>query len=334
MLVPPVSPRWLLLLAAACGWFAASSVEAWGQNSPPRGNPPSRYARRYNGQQAGQQGGSPQQPVVRQARRDGRQPAAPFQLTPQQRAQVDTILELWEKESDKIRSYKCPFERWEYDPVFGPGMDIPKTKSDGQLTYMKPDKGSFRIYNVRHYVPPQEPGEQAKWVEKEGEPGEHWVCDGEAVYEYVTPKKQLVVRELPEEMRGKAIADGPLPFLFGAEKEKLKRRYFVRVTRATETEIWLDVFPRHQQDAANYRRVELILDREEFLPAAVQIYLPNDKSRTVYIFKLEEASVNSTVDSLLQFFVQPRTPLGWKKVYQKAPPVDGNAARRRQPLRR
>jgi len=270
--------------------------------------------------------------MIRQARRDERRPSAPFQLTPQQQAQVDTVLSLWEKEGDKIKSYKCPFERWQYDPVFGPGGDVPKTKGDGQLTYMKPDKGSFRISTVRHYVAPSEPDGMPTWEEKDDEAGEHWVCDGKAVYEYDTPKKQLIVRELPEHMQGKAIADGPLPFLFGAKKAKLQQRYFIRVSRVTETALWLDVYPRHQRDAANYQRVELILDREKFLPSAVQVYMPNGKSRTVYIFKLEKASVNSTVDALLQFFVQPRTPLGWKKVYEKAPaPGPGPQAQRVPP---
>ena len=32
-----------------------------------------------------------------------------------------------------------------HDPVFGPGENIPLIKSQGQLTYAKPDKGSFKI---------------------------------------------------------------------------------------------------------------------------------------------------------------------------------------------
>ena len=58
--------------------------------------------------------------------------------------------------------------------------------------------------------------------------GEHWVCDGENVYEYRHDQKQLVVRPIPPAMQGQAIVDGPLPFLFGAEADKLKARYWMR----------------------------------------------------------------------------------------------------------
>ncbi len=58
---------------------------------------------------------------------------------------TNQVLMMWEKQSDRINTYNCAFERWEYDPVFGPGDEIPLTKSHGQLTYAKPDKGSFKI---------------------------------------------------------------------------------------------------------------------------------------------------------------------------------------------
>ena len=251
------------------------------------------------------------------------QPQPPVNLTPQQQAVVDQILALWESQSDKIRNYKCSFERWEYDPVFGPGkdargQDVAKTKSTGQVKYSKPDRGMFKIDEIRHFTPAKQPGVAPTWEVRKGDHPEHWVCDGEAVYEYNLAKKQLIVRHLPPEMRGKAIADGPLPFLFGAEKEKLKRRYYIQMTQSTNTEIWLEAFPKYRQDAANYKKVELILDREKFLPKALRVHLPNGKNHTVYIFG--EATVNSiTEDILPDVFKRPHTPFGWKKVVEEPP---------------
>ena len=283
--------------------FAATSTTAQapqaGRNFPA---PPPQYRVASNSPQASR----------------GPQPArAPFQLTAQQQAFVDQILELWEKESGKIKSYKSSFERWEYDPVFGPGPEIAKTKSLGQIKYAKPDKGMFHVTELLHYVPAAGPEQPASWQPREGETGEHWVCDGEAIFEYAAAKKQLIVMPLPAEMRGQAIANGPLPFLFGAEKDKLKQRYFIRVSQSNEKEIWLEAYPRRAEDAANYQRVELILDRERFLPTAMQIYLPNGKSRTVYIFG--EAKINDPLEVFVGVFQQPRTPLGWTKVVEPIP---------------
>jgi hypothetical protein len=63
--------------------------------------------------------------------------------------------------------------------------------------------------------------------------------------------------------------------------------------------------------------VELILDREKFLPKALAVYLPNGKSRTTYIFG--EAKINDPLELFIGVFQQPRTPLGWTKVVQPIP---------------
>lgn len=239
---------------------------------------------------------------------------APFQLTPQEQARVDQVLQLWEKESQKIKTFRCPFERLEYDPVFlAGGEKTPVTKSRGQLKYAKPDKGLFRIDTITRYN-----AKMGTW-EKSDEAGEYWVCDGKAVYEFNALKKQLIVRELPPELQGKAIADGPLPFLFSADARKLKQRYFIRITNVTDSEIWLQAFPRFQRDAANYRQVELILNREQFLPSALQVHAPNGKNRTVYLFQIAQAKVNDPLERFIGVFQQPRTPYGWKKVVEPAP---------------
>ena len=72
--------------------------------------------------------------------------------------------------------------------------------------------------------PGQQPPQPAKgdWVKQTDAIGEHWVCDGKSVFEYRHDQKQLVERPIPPQLQGKAIVDGPLPFLFGAEAAKLK----------------------------------------------------------------------------------------------------------------
>ena len=242
---------------------------------------------------------------------------APFQLSPVDQQYVDQILQMWENESAKIKTFDCKFERWEYDPVFGPGNDTPSIKSHGQLTYSKPDRGSFKINEIQRYVQ-QDQNQPGEYVLQEHEVGEHWVCDGKAVYEYKHDKKQLVVQALPPQLRGTAIVDGPLPFLFGAEAEKLKSRYWIRVKQSDAATIWLEAFPRGQADAANYHHVEVMLERKTMMPNAIQVHMPNGRSRAVYMF--QDPTVNGTLNQLFgSIFSSPRTPLGWTRVVQEAP---------------
>lgn len=245
----------------------------------------------------------------------------PFQLTPVEQQFVDQILQMWENSSAQIKTFDCRFERWEYDPVFGPGDTIPFIKSYGQLSYSKPDKGSFKIEEIHRYKPanPAAKPKETDWVLQKHEIGEHWVCDGKAIYEYKHDKKQLVVQPLPPGMRGAAIVDGPLPFLFGADAKKLKNRYWIRSKQSDETRIWLEAFPRNQADAANYHHVDVMLDRKTMHPTDIQVHMPNGRSRAVYMF--QEPTVNGKLNQLFgNIFNAPRTPLGWKRVVQQPPP--------------
>ena len=241
----------------------------------------------------------------------------PFQLNQVEQQFVDQILQMWETESAKIKTFNCQFERWEYNLVFGPGSEIPLYKSLGQLSYSKPDKGSFKIEEIRTYK--QESQEQpGDWFLEKQKVGEHWVCDGKATYEYNHEKKQLIVRPIPAQMQGQAIVDGPLPFLFGAEAEKLKRRYWIRSKASNAITIHLEAYPRRQEDAANYQRVEVMLDRKKMMPMAIQVHMPNGQERAVYMFK--DPKVNSQLEKLLAaVFNAPRTPLGWTRLVEEIP---------------
>ena len=277
--------------------------------------------------QAPAQLGQPQQAVA------PAQPAgAPFQLTAVEKQFVDQILVMWEQQSSKIKTFDCEFERWEYSKVWGPSPTIPVTKSMGQLTYSKPDKGSFHIKQIRHWQKKdasQTTLEPSEWVEKKGEVGERWVCDGQAVYQYNHDKKQLEVNPLPPNMRGTAIANGPLPFLFGAKAADLNNRYWIRSKQGNEDTIWLEAYPRRAEDAQNYHHVDIMLNRKTMLPTAMQVHEPNGQSKSVYMFK--EPSVNGTLDKLLgSLFNAPRTPFGWKRVVHELPPQAPQAAQPQQ----
>jgi TIGR03009 family protein len=276
----------------------------------------------------------PQQPPVAQAPNG-------FQLNQIQQAFVDQLLDAWQLESGKIATFKCSFERWEYDLAFGPKpnpQQIPLNKSRGELSYQRPDKGSFQITQINVFQQQSQPAgqqpaapAQGNWVNHPQAIGEHWVCDGKSVFEYRHDQKQLVERPIPPQFQGQAIADGPLPFLFGAEAAKLKARYWMRIQdQPNRDEIWLIARPRHQAQAADFSEVEVILDRQRLLPKAMQVHFPTG-NRHVYMFDVANAKVNGALDRIQALFARPRTPGGWKRVVEQMPVEQ--AAQPTQPAR-
>lgn len=263
------------------------------------------------GQQSGQAGLGTQQRLPM---------GLPFQLTAVEKQFVDQILLMWENESAKIKTFNSRFELWEFNQTFGPGGDIPFIKSIGQLSYSKPDKGSFKIGEVYRYQPkdPKSKPKPEDWVRDKEAVGAHWVCDGKAYFEYKHRAKQLVVTPLPPHLQGEAIVNGPLPFLFGAKADDLNRRYWIRSKQSDPATIWLEAYPRTQADAVNYHHVEIMLDRKTMQPKAIQVHTPNNKDRKMYMF--DKPTVNGRMDALFgSLFSAPRTPFGWKRVVQELP---------------
>lgn len=255
---------------------------------------PQQQALQPQGQAPGQRVAAPgaQSPVAARA---------PFQLTPQETAQLDLVLRQWELQSDQVKTLTTTFQRDEFDPVFKTSK-----RTTGELKFKKPDKGVYRI------------------DAEEDEEGEHWICDGQSIYEYDAKQKLVVERKLPPALQGKAIVDGPLPFIFGAKADKLRARYFMRLARAPSREeherrieageIWLEAYPRHQKDAANFSRADLILRQKTMLPIAIRITLPGGSKTTDHLFN--EPTVNGIWDAIKD--ITPKVPYGWKMV--QAPP--------------
>jgi TIGR03009 family protein len=254
-------------------------------------------------------------------------PRVPFPpLTPDEQKYLDEVLKYWEFSSNKIELYRCQFQRWEYDPVFGP-RDTFKTYSAGEIRYEKPDKGLFKVEKIVHYTPPRAQGEQPQYVERPDVYGEHWICDGKSIFEFDYQKKRLVERALPPEMQGKSIVDGPLPFLFGAEAEKIKQRFWIHVITPAEAkgEYWLEAFPKTREDAANYKMVHVIIDEKDYLPKAIRVFDRNFDPRTnnaytTFMFdKREVINPRFDLEKLAiwkRAFYRPSTPSGWERVVE------------------
>jgi TIGR03009 family protein len=224
---------------------------------------------------------APQQPAPPQP------PPPPFTLTPQEEAQVDRVLNLWEQHNRDIKTFECEFKRWVYDLVFA-RRDRPlepKFIELGIIKYAAPDRGLFRIDKEE---------KEGKQAAIEDGRAEHWLCDGKSVYQYIPATKQVKEHRLPPELRGKAIANSPLPFLFGAEAQNLKQRYFIRLVApppGVNDQVWLEAYPRFQQDAGNFRRATFIITAKDLSPIGLELIQPNGKDYVTYRF--DEIVVNA-----------------------------------------
>lgn len=253
-------------------------------------------------------------------------PAWVDKITPDEAKYIDDVLKYWEASTAKISTYRCDFRKYTYAPNFAPAS-IHYEYSTGVIMYAKPDKGMYRVDEIHRYRPGQEKGDKPEHVKAEGEKGEHWICDGKSVFYFDYLNKILRKTNLPPVMQGKAIADGPLPFVFGAEAKKIKERYWLKVVTPKDAvdEIRLAARPKFREDAANYQEIIIVIDHKEFLPKAMTVFMPNydakmNPAKENYFFEKRENNVAEAIWKTLQGeFYQPKTPGGWKLEEQEVP---------------
>jgi Uncharacterized protein conserved in bacteria len=253
---------------------------------------------------------------------------------------INHVLQFWETRSKKIKALTCEFIRWEYDPVFGPKLpdgtpdpQTPLTIAKGEIKYRDPDAGKFQVTELSRYVgPPTMPGGQPQYEIQDASFAEHWVSDGKVVFEFDSRNKRMYQRELPPEMQGKAIADGPLPFLFGARAETIKARYWIHgLPQSGNGKYWLEAVPKSRQDAQNFKAVTIVLDEKSYLPELLEVLAPNYDSKTnparsTYQFSKHDVTDDTLtpqqIFQKLNFFQtafdKPKLPTGWTKVVQRA----------------
>jgi len=237
-------------------------------------------------------------------------PVAFPQLTPEQQAALDRLLAAWEGRNAAVTTWSCTFYKWEYNawsPADASGERLAFSESSGEIKYANPDKGLFRVKESKQWN-----GQTRRYEAKTGEAGEHWVCNGTSIYEFRHTERQLRETKLPPEMQGKAISDGPLPFVFGAKADTLKKRYVMRLITppGVTDQIWLEALPRMQADAANFLKVELILQARDLMPFAMQIFKPGGQDRDVYQFDPRTSLIDKGLD-MIRDFSKPVTPLGY-----------------------
>lgn len=250
-------------------------------------------------------------------------PVAPFPpLDARLQQYLEQVLGAWEKATSDIERFRCNFTRWEYDPTNGPA-NTHYTWSRGVLRYMKPDKGLFRVDDILFYKPAADNG-QAKYEAIKDRFGDYWLCDGKSIHIYERNEKKVKRYDLPPEMQGVGIYQSPLPFLFGVKSQEVQTRYWIRPVppeNGSQTEVWLEAYPKSQADAANYQKVLVVLDAQEVLPKVLVVfdpnYTPQNPQRTVFEFSERERNW-TLIDRINELniwneeFIPTAPPKDWK----------------------
>ena len=265
-----------------------------------------------------------------------------FPLPADEQQYIEQVLDFWQQTSDKVKHYKCDFLRYDYDTEFVNIRD-PRTnqlyahhQGTGEIRFAAPDKARFETTKVFKFTgAPKEQGGNAIYEPLNGHSmwgrtiNECWVCTGQSVFSFDFEQKARHEEKIPPRLQGNVV-ESPLPFLFGAKKDDVMKRYWVRYIPKYETdaqekliknEIWLDIYPKRINDAQNYSKVELILSADDFMPLAIHMYAPNynpaknNYSSRYFIFQNRQVNGRwSLLQGWLNRFVEVSVPPTWRKV--------------------
>jgi hypothetical protein len=160
---------------------------------------------------------------------------------------------------------------------------------------------------------------------------EQWVWNGSALFEFNYVHKILVERQLPREKDGEPIAygllpmdSGPLLFVFGANKETIQSRYWLRAAGNNQAqkkgEYRFEAYPKLSDDAVNHSKIELVIARGDFLLSSIKIYERNGVE-TIYEFTNRSTNwlVEPKKDGPWDTAFDPATPPGWERRVEPAP---------------
>jgi TIGR03009 family protein len=307
----------MVCLAALSAW----ATPLWAQ-APPRS-----AAGGTSGQEPTRPGAQAA-PAGAQAAPAGAQPAnnaaaRPFpQPTPAAQQRLDQLLNYWEASSQDTKTLSCKFSRWRFETETAEGK-FARTFATGEIRYAAPDKGLFRVDDTAHF----EGMKDGKPQYGRGDPdlGDYWVCNGKEILDFDKKTKTCRIQELPPEMQGKKIFEGPLPFVFNLEAEKIKQRYWIQELQPPPgSEVYLlEAYPKYQSDRANYHHVKIYINAKDFLPHSLVIYAPNwqegtTEDRDHYQFsEMSKNAVLSNMSDFMNVFIKARPPADWTIVRER-----------------
>ena len=259
----------------------------------------------------------------------GQQPFPALSVDAQ--TQLQQVLQKWEQQSQSMKTLECRFMRWHYDNFAAP-QNVPASKAEGIIKYASPDKGLFRTEQLVFFAGKDAAGAPV-FKPQPNQFGEYWICNGTQLIEFDRSKQECTIQDLPENMRGKNIVNGPLPFVFNLNAKQVQERYWVRqVASPNPGIIVVEAWPKLQELRAQYKLVQIALEEATYQPHALLMYAPNFHPQNApkwdhYEFKdiKRNAVTAGFQQKFLGNFIPSAPPKNWKIIrarlgQQPAPP--------------
>lgn len=190
-------------------------------------------------------------------------------------AKMEAVLNEWAARSAEVKSLDAKFERIDRKPLWDNGKP---TTYRGRALLQSPNKACI---NIEKIVPPDKKGVDTEFYER-------IVCTGREVYHYTAPTVQIFVYPLDAAVRGHALEEGPLPFLFDMKVDEARRRYHMTYEGEDDSEFNISIEPLQAIDRENFTRAQIYLNKRTYLPNSLKLYHPNGKDTESYLFSTIE----------------------------------------------
>ena len=237
----------------------------------------------------------------------------PFFLSPAEQQQLDDFLTRWEKYSANIKRYDVNFNMFIYDPTIpGAQPNEPYKKTFGYFKYIaNPMRFLFAIEGE---------WQNDKQIKRDGDKNlyihaEKTMINEKSVYRYDYNSKTVIQINVPPEMIGKGIADSPLPLIFGAKADELKRRFSMKIEPIPGRDdlIWLHARPLLIEDQQEFKALEILIEAKTLQARGLRQWEINGK--TYKVFELKSIKYNDRLASIMEdinTIFKPTVERGWK----------------------
>jgi len=191
-----------------------------------------------------------------------------------------TILQTWETQSGTVTRSRGEFSRIEYDKIM-----LSAKCALGKYWYEGPDKGRMD-FSPNEAATGKEVKKRNQVFTCNPDQAKTWICNGKEILDIDIVKKEYNRIKIPAQYQGQNIADGPLPFLFGMNAQKMQQRYMLELGSLHDPHkiIHIIAYPKLAAEQREYRVAEVLLDPTTYLPQAVQLMDTTGNKETVYVF--------------------------------------------------
>ena len=212
--------------------------------------------------------------------------------------QLDAVLVGWEKAMSTVEKLEAGCTRTTIDKT------LQKQETfKGTAKFLKSANGSLASLELKH--------------ESRPEIFEKLVCSRTFVYQFVPQLKVIKVYDLPPKQNNaqnngqnnQVADDNLLSFLFGMKAAQAKERYHLVLKASDQYYHYVDILPKTQADAVDFKRARLVLIKSNSLPRQLWFEEPNGNEITWDFPTLNTQAQLDTRD-----FDQPALPQGWQWV--------------------